>query len=318
MIRRLERPSGARLSVDLSRGGAVRDLRLVPEGSREGALAVLDDGSSSEESARWFCGRLLVPFNDRIPRGEYRWQGRFFQLPPNDPDGTDAIHGFLYETPLKALKIQECSRESVLFLEGALEPREGYPFPLFLEVTYTLRDDSLLVDLLVKNTGPETAPVALGWHPYFSLPEADRVDRLALEIPAPCYYQVDRDLIPTGETPSVEGSPRDFRTPRLIGDDEIDLAWPLDGSPRDGSRVVLHGVRHRLELWCDDAFGTVQVFIPPHRRSIALEPVTGPADAFNRPVAGSPGVLPGAFLRGRARVRLRPSTQEQTPAMARS
>ncbi|WP_076488351.1 aldose 1-epimerase [Alkalispirochaeta americana] len=304
MIRRLERPSGARLAVDLDQGGAVREIRLVPEGSLGGAVNILDDGSSSEESARWFCGRLLAPFNDRIPRGEYRWQGRLFQLPLNDPEGADAIHGFLCRTVLKELKIQECSRESVLLLEGTLGPCEGYPFPLFLEVTYTLRDDALLVDLLVQNTGDETAPVALGWHPYFSLPEADRVDRLRLEIPADRYYQVDSRLIPTGELPLVEGSSRDFRTARPIGAAAIDLAWPLKRDGQGGSPVVLQGRDHRLEVWCGDAFGAVQVFIPPHRRSIALEPVTGPADAFNFPSLGVPGVPPGAFLRGRAQIRI--------------
>lgn len=312
----IRRPSGAAALIDPERGGTVHRLLLMGGGQTvevlagdETAAAGLGGAPSPEEppgepesitdDPGIFRGRLLVPFNDRIRRGRYSWRGTIHRLPINDPDQGDAIHGFLYRTPLTVA----ARRDGVLELEGSAGGTSGYPFPLHVRVTYRLEDSEFSLELAVRNTGRETAPLALGWHPYFTLPGADgpqRVDDLLLCIPAERYVAVDEQLIPTGSTPAVEGGEDDFRVAKPVGAREIDLAW-LPDDPEVGP-VTLSNGRHQIALLMSGAFRLVQVYIPPDRRSIALEPVSAATDSFNRDDCLE--LAPGETVRARAVVHL--------------
>jgi aldose 1-epimerase len=285
---------------------------LTPPASPAPPAASSRDSTRAPDDPGIFRGRLLVPFNDRIRAGRYTWRGLAHRLPVNDPDQGDAIHGFLYRTPLAAAT----EYEGILELKGSIAAQPGYPFPLDVHVTYCLRDSDFSLDLAVRNRGTDPAPVALGWHPYFTLPDADRasqVDSMLLGIPADRYVAVDRELIPTGSVPAVAGTEHDFRAENPVGEREIDLAWVPD-APRERPVTLSHG-RYRLRLFMDGAFRLVQVYIPPDRGSIALEPVSAAADSFNR--RDCLELVPGATVRARAVVALSASAARQGPARRR-
>ena len=67
--------------------------------------------------------------------------------------------------------------------------------------------------------------------------------------------------------------------------------------------VVDLGVDRIIIEQSTDPFGFTQLFIPPARDSIAVEPVTAATDAFNRPELGLRRLEPGAALRGTVRIR---------------
>ena len=95
---------------------------------------------------------------------------------------------------------------------------QGYPGLLTLKVTYALDDDNrLTVDY--EATTDKATPINLSQHSYFNLTGGARRDILGhvLELDASRYTPVDTTLIPTGELPSVSGTPFDFRTPTAIG-----------------------------------------------------------------------------------------------------
>lgn len=306
---------GARAVIRPECGGTVESIELLPPGELEAVPILRGDGAAGEElsgegsaipegecSPRLFRGRLLAPFNDRIPGGRYSFRGESYRLPINDEESGDAIHGFLYRT---AMAIKE-RKEGTLRLISRIRPGEepGYPFDLELSATYRLRGDRFRLDLTGKNLGDRPLPLTLGWHPYFRRPGADRIDGALLTLPAERYVAVDRDLLPTGKTPPVAGGPWDFRSPRRIGPGEIDLAFELFGGA-GGATAELRGGERSVEVRPGGACRYLQLFVPPRRDSVAIEPVTAGTDAFNRPELGLRAVEPGETLTLTAEVRIR-------------
>ncbi|HUX22881.1 MAG TPA: hypothetical protein VMW69_16715, partial [Spirochaetia bacterium] len=87
-------------------GGLVRQIRLAPsktgQSTQSPSTLELLVPPSDEELALdpWFHGRVLCPFNDRIPKGRYRWGNRTLQLTTNAPEDGSAIHGLVYSRKL--------------------------------------------------------------------------------------------------------------------------------------------------------------------------------------------------------------------------
>jgi aldose 1-epimerase len=86
----------------------------------------------------------------------------------------------------------------------------------------------------------------------------------------------------------VDGAEYDFRRPREIGATRLDHAFTDLERGADGrARVELRDPKSRkgLTLWLDEPYGYVQLFtgdpLPDvARRSLAVEPMTCPANAF--------------------------------------
>jgi aldose 1-epimerase len=110
-----------------------------------------------------------------------------------------------------------------------------------------------------------------------------------LHVPAETVHRYDQNLIPVARVP-VEGTPLDFRTPRPIGETEINMDYTDLRRDADGHcRVTLSAPNDGLsvEVWMDEAFKHATVYTgetvqPPSRRrqSLAVEPMTCPPNAF--------------------------------------
>jgi aldose 1-epimerase len=317
-----------RVLVDTACGGTIHRLELVPAPGglraprRAEAVILGDDPVPPDPEVRrsspgGFRGRLLVPFNDRIIDGTYRWGGEPCRLPGNDAGTGDAIHGFLYRAPCTARMEPRGIR-----LAAVLPPREGYPFALAVEIDLRLEPSSFAMTLSIHNAGSGAAPVAAGWHPYFRLPRggdtADApVDSLFLHVPAGSFAEVDDRLAPTGRLLSVAGTSRDFSRPRRIGVTDLDDAFvPETGGGLEGSdpggmagTATLSGEDRALTISGAGIFRMFQIYIPPDRGSIAVEPVTSPANVFNRPEMGLLVLPPGGTATGTIRVGYRQKLQ---------
>jgi len=327
----LRSPGGAAVLIDPARGGTVHRLRLCPCPTHPDGVvteAPVDVLRGDPEPARstveteLFRGRPLVPFADRIPGGAYTFQGVPHQLPLNDATMGDAIHGFLYRQsldvvadpdgadrrdgsrrgedagvsdPAEALRDAtgvgvSSGRERSIALSGEIPPRPGYPWRLGVHLRYILRDTEFVFRIRVTNESAETAPVTLGWHPYFVAPGlgvGEPVDTAALTVPAAEYLEVDDRLRPTGRRRGVDGTPLDFRSPRPIGHDELDIG--LTGA----TRATLEGPTGRIEIETGGTFSMIQLFVPPTRDAIAIEPFSAPGAAFQYPGLGLTTLAPG-------------------------
>jgi aldose 1-epimerase len=168
----------------------------------------------------------------------------------------------------------------------ALHGQPGYPFQLELRLEYAVTDDGLRVRTTATNAGTAACPFGAGAHPYLTL-GTPTVDPLVLTVPAAAVLVSDDRGIPTGSGP-VEGTERDFRTARPIGDTVLDhaftdLARDDDGLARVRVREPESGAG--VTLWVDGAYGYLMVFtgdpLPDvNRRALAVEPMTCPPNAF--------------------------------------
>ena len=168
----------------------------------------------------------------------------------------------------------------------ALHPQPGYPFSLRLEIEYALSDHGLAVRTTATNVGPTACPYGAGAHPYLTL-GTPTVDSLALRVPADSVVTSDPRGLPTGTT-AVEGTEYDFRRPRTIGATVLDNAFTDLQRDDDGlARVELRDAAAGagIALWVDEAYEYLMVFtgdpLPDvNRRSLAVEPMTCPPNAF--------------------------------------
>ncbi len=300
--------TGAAAHILPQHGGTVWRLALCR------AVPVLEADAPGELAANpGFRGRLLIPFNDRIPGGRYQFDGTDYELPVNEPDSGCALHGLVYDRPFTVDTREADDSGAFLQLSYRLEPESspGYPFTLLVTASYHLRADRFELRLATVNGGEGPAPVTMGWHPYVVTPEG--VDEARITCPAERFVEVDSDLLPTGARPPVSGGPLDYRKPGRVGAREIDIA--LERAGASGAAPSGAATARTVVDRGDDAiileqslqpFRYTQLYIPPQHTSIAVEPITAATDAFNRPELGLRRLEPGERIDGNVLVRREP------------
>jgi aldose 1-epimerase len=275
-------PSGDQYEIS---GGGYR--AVVTEGG--GALRSLEhggrpllDGFGADELAPGGRGQLLMPWPNRIRDGAYSCEGVDLQLPLTEPKRHNASHGLVRWV---AWSLEEHTTNSVS-LVYRLMAQTGYPWTLDLHVLYDLSADGLTVTQTATNLAGTRAPYASGAHPYLVV-GAGLVDGLELTLPASRRALVDDRLLPVGEE-AVEDTAYDFRVARPIRGTAFDDAFTdLDRDPQGRATTVLRdpGTGDGVALWVDERHRWLQVFSADEvprtaRRSLAVEPMTAPPDAF--------------------------------------
>jgi aldose 1-epimerase len=275
-------PSGQQ--IEIVHGDQRAVVVEVGAGLREytvGGRSLLD-GYGAQEMSSSGRGQVLIPWPNRIQDGRYSFDSQDHQLPLDDVEEYDAIHGLVRWRSWIAGE----RAENRVVMEHALHPQPGYPFSLALSVEYLLSDDGLLVRTTATNRGARPCPYGSGNHPYLSAGRP-QVDPLTLRLPGRTVLQSDRRGIPVDRHP-VEGTDLDFRAPRTIGATVLDHAYTDLERGEDGrAHVVLDDPASgsRLTLWVDETYPYVMVFtgdpLPDvNRRSLAVEPMTCAPNAF--------------------------------------
>jgi aldose 1-epimerase len=253
-------------------------LRSYTAGDRE----VLD-GFGPDEVSPATAGQILAPWPNRIRDGQFTFQGTSYQLALTEPDKHTAIHGL---TNWSRWRLAEQSGDSVT-LEFDLPPQIGYPWSLTLRTRWTVSADGLRCDQEVTNTGDADAPWGYSVHPYVQLPGVP-VDETLLRVPGRLRVLADGRLLPIGAV-KVAGTEYDFTEPRRVGGLVLDTTFgELDTEPGGGSSVTIAAPDGdpQVTVWADGNFKWWQVFTGDtltgerHRRSLAIEPMTCPPDAF--------------------------------------
>jgi aldose 1-epimerase len=236
-----------------------------------------DAASFRDEMEKTFLSAKLSPFVCRIRNAEYSWGGGSYHLQKFSLQGA-ALHGLLYDRPFEVIEeivhVDHAELE-LKYSYTATDP--GYPFPYDCFIRYRLEENNtLLVTTAIHNRWNGPIPVADGWHPYFTL--GGKVDDLTLQLHASGMLEYDAALIPTGRT--IPDST--WNEGKRIGDTRLDNGYVLDFSrpqplctlsdPSTGISVSFHP---------ESSYPYLQLYIPDHRKSIAIENLSAAPDAFN-------------------------------------
>jgi aldose 1-epimerase len=253
-------------------------LRSYTAGDRE-----ILDGFGTDEIAPACAGQVLAPWPNRIRDGQYTFEGASYQLALTEPARHNAIHGLANWT---RWRLAEQTAGSVT-LEYDLPAQEGYPFSLLLRTRWSVGADGLRCDQQVTNTGTENAPWGYSVHPYLQLTGV-AVDDILLRVPGRTRVLADARLLPIGAV-KVAGTDYDFTEPRRIGAAVLDTTFGDVEPDADGGSAVTIAAPDgsaQVEVWGDENFKWWQVFTGDtlsgerFRRSVAIEPMTCPPDAF--------------------------------------
>jgi aldose 1-epimerase len=282
-------PSGEQITISLGDQQAV----IVEVGGGIRSYSVggceLVDGYAAHEMSSSGRGQVLIPWPNRLEDGSYEFDGKQHQLPLNEPERRNAIHG-LVRWATWSIAEREAHR---VVMQHVLYPQPGYPFLLRTSVEYALSDLGLRVRTTTINLGSERCPFERGAHPYLTL-ETATIDRLFLTLPAGTVLQTDQRGLPI-EWKAVDGAGYDFRQSRPIGSRALDHAFT--GLQRNESGIASVKLRDsdtglQVSLWVDRCYPYLMIFggdslanVSRRRRSLAVEPMTCPPNAFRTGVS---------------------------------
>jgi aldose 1-epimerase len=239
---------------------------------------VIDGFSSVEDAIKnitpVFKSTKLSPFVCRMKNGEYNFNQQHYKI-ENFYLKEHAIHGIVFD---RIFSIEERNATDDFALVKLLLKYKGedagYPFNFNLSIEWKLeKENNLSVTTIITNLHTAPIPIADGWHPYFKTDVP--VDECTLEFDGTAMLEFDETLIPTGKL-----KPTKFNEATSLKNIDLDNCFALDplvATPR----CILTGKHLQLQIETDNSYPYLQVFIPPHRKSIALENLSGAPDAFN-------------------------------------
>lgn len=257
---------------------------IVPEAAanitalRFAGTNVLDGYETPDElrAGKWGKSAILFPFPNRLRDGRYTWLDRDYTFPINSASTNNAIHGFVRHAAFEVAHIELTAEQAAItsrFIADGTNP--AYPFAFMLDVIFALtREGEFVAKFVVTNQHHESIPVGLGWHPYFRL--TSRVEDHRLQL-SPCErIEIDERMIPTGKRAPYEH----FQDERLLEDTQLDTCFAA--LPHESIvRSVLRANGHTLSIAAPrEQFPFFQVFTPPMRTSVAIEPMTCNVNAF--------------------------------------
>jgi aldose 1-epimerase len=267
----------------LARGDAVAVVTELAAGLRlfaRGGVA-LTESYADDAIPPGAAGITLAPWANRIQDGRWVLDGKVQQLDITEVSRNNASHGLLRNT---AYALVEQSAHGVA-LEATVFPQHGYPFLVRHRVRYEITESlDLAVSQTLENGLDGRAPFVLGAHPYLRIGEVP-TGELSLRVNAGTRLLASERLIPTGQ--AAVDTDFDLRRGRVVDDLDLDAAY-TDLEFDDGglARHTLSAPDGRsVSLWQDQTCPYVHVFVttrfPGRDKAVALEPMTGPADAFN-------------------------------------
>jgi galactose mutarotase-like enzyme len=194
---------------------------------------------------------ILFPICGNLPADSYTHAGQTYRLKQ---------HGFARSLPWRILA--QTSDQVTLGLSSQPATLEHYPFEFRLEFTYRLLADTLEIISVVVNTGSQTLPFSLGFHPYFL---ANNKSQLKFQLPA-------QQMQPNGATaPLAFTGEFDWQQP------EIDVAL----RPLTDIRAAVQQPERTLMFSYDSVFTTLVFWTLQDKPFYCLEPWSAPRNALN-------------------------------------
>ena len=184
-------------------------------------------------------GAVIGRYGNRINQGLITIDGVTYQLPQNNYG--HCLHGGPDGWHYRVFQVEEADGSHLKLRLDTPDGDAGFPGAVSAFVTYTLGDDNSL-SLEYEATTDAPTVINLTNHSYFNLsgdPAAHAITDDELMIAASGFTPIDSTFMTSGEIAPVEGTPFDFRQPKLIGADiEADDEQLANGHGYDHNWVL--------------------------------------------------------------------------------
>ncbi len=238
--------NGLEMTV-INYGATLQSFKMPGKSGTADELTLGFDTLKEYEGNHPYFGAVIGRVANRISEGKFTINGREFLLDCND--NKNHIHGGIEGFSRKVWSadsfIDNKEAGVKLFLISP-DGDQGYPGKLDVSFTISLdENNNLKFNYEAVTTKPTI--VNLTNHAYWNLSGAGKgnIYSQKLYIRSSMYVETDDELIPTGNTPSVHGTPFDFLTPKSIGQDidktgGYDHCFVLDNSSvLDSEKVMI-------------------------------------------------------------------------------
>ena len=228
---------------------------------------------------------FLAPWANRLSEESFWANGKKynFNMTLGNVRGPVPIHGLLANSGLwEVMEVAADGKSahvtSRLQFWKHPELMAQWPFAHEYEMTYRLAEGELEVKLTVKNLSAETMPIALGFHPYYRIPDVPR-DRWIARIPARKIAITDSRLVATGEF-------KEFDLPRptpLLGH-PLDTGFTdLERDAQGRAHFSVEAEGKEVETIYGPKYPVAVIYSPPGDAVdfICFEPMTGITNALN-------------------------------------
>ena len=219
------------------------------------------DDVGIEKYKKAYNSAVLFPYPNRIENGQYSFEEEEFQLAVNESLNQNSIHGLVSD---KVFHITEVETNGIS-MQYKHTTSPGFPFPFDFGIHYIFSENSVEVTFEVVNTGDKAFPFGMGWHPYFQLED---YEGSCIYFSANKEFTVNEKMIPL-DTEVYSKEKIDLNTAHL------DTAYQPTHN-----EVLLHSPQYNLRMLMPDGC-FLQLFTPPDRKSVAIEPMSCIANAFN-------------------------------------
>ena len=177
--------------------------------------------------------------------------------------GSMRQHGFARQEAWSVSAQSE--REVTLELASNAATRAQYPWDFVARLRYALAGTTLTVETSIESRSPTPMPFALGFHPYFHVPDAEK-----------SQARIETDA--TWAFDNVTKARVDVHSPLDLTPKEVDLHLE-DHTLR--SATLRRGDRDRIVVSADPELRRWVVWTLAGKDFVCLEPWTAPADALN-------------------------------------
>ncbi len=249
--------------IYLNLGASLQELTL------NGHAIIQDLSPLAYEST--YASSILFPFANRIKDGIYSFNNSKFELETNQQEEQNALHGFVFDKTFNIKNTSESENTASITLEYIEKNKtEGFPYTYSISVTYIFTEQSISLQLNVKNTDAKTFPFTLGWHPYFI---SEDLTKSSLNLDCTQKLIIGDRNITTG----VEEIKPEERFE--IKDKQLDDCWILNSDI-----VKFNTPKYQLSFESSVKENFLQAYTPPRKNTIAIEPTTGVSDSFNNKI----------------------------------
>jgi len=215
-----------------------------------------------------YASSILFPFANRVKDGTYQYSGKTYHLDVNQKEENNALHGLVYNKTFVVVN-QETSKEfaSLTLLYEEKKGPQGFPYTYTIQLKYVLTPTMLELNIEITNTDAKPFPFTLGWHPYFLSRDLSKSSLL---------FDCNKKTV-LDERNITKGISYIEPIERLqIKDQSFDDCYILNSN-----EVTFLTPKYTLKLTSTEEDSFLQIYTPPHKNTLAIEPTTGVSDSLN-------------------------------------